>query len=356
MQVDKKIVVTIPCYNEELTVAKVVSDFRRELPEASIIVLDNRSTDRTAERAREAGAEVVYVARPGKGSVVRHIFREIDADVYLMVDGDDAIPSSCARPLIDPIINGRADMTMGDRMSGGSYDRENSRRFHSFGNRLVCSLVNFCFKTEVHDVMCGYRAFSRRFAQSVPILYDGFEVETEMTIRCLDRKLPFAEVPVEFRDRKDGSVSKLNTFRDGGIVLSLIFSMLKDYRPMAFFGTLATLFLSLGLICGAPTIADFARLGYTPRVPLAVLASGLVIVAIIFFICAFILDTMVKHERQRNELEILKCTRVTSWGGGVNYEFRHVLLHIKESFFVARCLLLRRRRCGCSFAGERFLV
>lgn len=353
---DKKIVVAIPCYNEELTVAKVVSDFRRELPEASVVVLDNRSTDRTAERARAAGADVVYVPRPGKGSVVRHIFREIDADVYLMVDGDDAIPSSCARPLIEPILDGRADMTMGDRMSGGSYDRENSRRFHSFGNRLVCALVNFCFKTDVHDVMCGYRAFSRRFAQSVPILYDGFEVETEMTIRCLDRKLSFAEIPVEFRDRHAGSVSKLNTFRDGGIVLSLIFSMLKDHRPMAFFGSIATLFLVLGLVCGAPTIADFAQMGYTPRVPLAVLASGLVIVSIIFYICAFILDTMVKHERQKNEIEIVRITKSNYAGGGVTNEIWYALLHLKACLLVSPCMLHYHRGCGCRAAGEGFLA
>ncbi|MDR1508461.1 MAG: glycosyltransferase family 2 protein [Synergistaceae bacterium] len=305
MSSEKKIVVAIPCYNEEFTIAKVVSDFKKELPWAEIVVLDNRSTDNSADRAREAGATVVFVPKQGKGAVVRHIFREIDADIYVMVDGDDACPAEASHDLIRPIADGVADMSMGDRLTGGDYYRENKRRFHGFGNELVRTLVNVCFKAEVNDVMCGYRAFSKRFAVNIPILSDGFEVETEMTIRCLDRKLPFVEVPIAFRDRPKGSVSKLNTFRDGFRILLLIFSILKDYHPLAFFSALASVALLAGLLCGAPTVSDFIRLGYTPRVPLAVLASALVLVASIFFICAFILDTMVSHERQRNELNLL---------------------------------------------------
>ncbi len=302
----QKIIVCIPCYNEELTIAKVITDFKRELPEAEVIVLDNRSTDKSAALAKQFGARVIFVPRQGKGAVVRHIFRELDADIYLIADGDDACPAESAHALIAPIADGTADMVMGDRLSGGGYHLENKRMFHVLGNNLVKGLVNFCFKASVNDVMCGYRAFSRRFVVNVPILSDGFELETEMTIRCLDRKLPFVEIPISFQDRPKGSVSKLNTFRDGFRVLALIFSILKDYRPLAFFGSLAAITLVLGLICGAPTILDFILLGYTPRVPLAVLASGLVLVSMTFLTCAFVLDTMISHERQRNELNILR--------------------------------------------------
>jgi glycosyltransferase involved in cell wall biosynthesis len=302
----KKVVVTIPCYNEEQTIEKVVLDFKRELPQASVIVLDNRSTDRSVDLASKAGASVIHVQRQGKGSVIRHIFREIDADIYLMADGDDACPAECVHDLIGPILEGNADMVSGDRLSSGIYMKENKRHFHNFGNHLVCSLVSICFGTEVRDVMCGYRAFSRRFAKNIPILSDGFEVETEMTIRCLDRKLPFIEIPIEFSSRPEGSVSKLSTMHDGFKVIGIIFSILKDYRPLLFFGFLAVLSLVLGMLCGVPTIMDFIKFGYTPRVPLAVLASGFVLTAMTLLNCAFILDTMVSHERQRNELNILK--------------------------------------------------
>lgn len=287
-RVGRRIVVAIPCYNEELTVAKVVADFRRELPEADVVVLDNRSTDRTAERAREAGAEVVYVARPGKGSVVRHIFREIDADVYLMVDGDDTYPAEDARALVDLVLRG-ADMAVGDRLTKGDYGRENKRPFHGFGNSLVRSLVNFCFGSRVSDVMSGLRAFSRRFAKNVPILSDGFEVETEMTIRCLDRKLALVESPISYRDRPEGSFSKLSTYRDGARVLKLIFKILKDYRPLLFFGSLAAAAMIAGLACGAPVLIEYARSSFITRVPLAILATGFVMVSITLMNCAFVL-------------------------------------------------------------------
>ncbi|MDR0765003.1 MAG: glycosyltransferase family 2 protein [Synergistaceae bacterium] len=300
------VVVAIPCYNEERTIAKVVSDFRRALPEARVIVFDNRSTDMSAKLAVIAGAEVIYVGRRGKGAVLRHLFREIDADVYLTADGDDACPADTAKDLISPILNGDADMAIGDRISGGGYKRENRRKFHNFGNELVSALVNGCFGAEIRDVMCGYRAFSRRLAVNVPILSDGFEVETEMTVKCLERKLAIAQIPIPFRDRTAGTQSKLRTFRDGIKVLHTIASTLKNYKPLAFFGTFGLMFACFGLFCGAPIIMDFVRTGGTPRVPLSVLAAGLELVAMTFFICAFILDTMIAYERSRNEMEILK--------------------------------------------------
>jgi glycosyltransferase involved in cell wall biosynthesis len=256
--------------------------------------------------AAEAGADVIYVARQGKGAVLRHVFREIMADIYVTADGDDACPACAAKDLIAPISGGRADMTIGDRISGGGYKLENKRKFHNFGNELVRALVNKCFGADVRDVMCGYRAFSRRFALSIPIYSDGFEVETEMTIKCLDRKLAIAQIPIPFRDRPSGTQPKLRTFRDGIRILHTIFSTLKNYKPLAFFGTFGMIFACFGFFCGAPIIMDFVKTGGTPRVPLAVLAAGLELVAMTLFICAFILDTMIAYERSRNELEILK--------------------------------------------------
>jgi glycosyltransferase involved in cell wall biosynthesis len=301
-----KTVIVIPCYNEEATISKVVTDFKRELPQSEIIVLDNRSTDKSPELAKEAGAKVLYVPTQGKGAVVRHVFREIEADVYIMVDGDDTYPAECVHELIKPVRNGVADMVVGDRLSGGDYSSENKRRFHNFGNTLVSYLVNHCFNSNINDIMTGYRVFSKRFTDVIPILSDGFEVETEMTIRCLDRKLPIVELPVSYRDRPEGSVSKLRTFHDGMKVLKTIFIILKDYRPMFFFGSLSLIALLAGLICGIPVITEFFEKRYITHVPLAILATGLVLVSASFFSCAFILDTMISHEKQRNEESIMR--------------------------------------------------
>jgi len=299
------IAVLIPCYNESSTIAGVVADFKQELPEARIIVLDNNSTDGSAEVARQAGAEVVPVFMQGKGAVIRHIFREIDADVYLTADGDGACPAACAHDLIAPILKG-FDMAMGDRMAGGDYARENKRRFHGLGNQLVCSLINICFKSNINDAMCGYRAFSRRFAKNVPVLSDGFQVETEMTIRCIDRKLPYTTVPVEFQDRPKGSFSKLHTFRDGFRVLVAIFIILKNYRPLFFFGIFSIAFLLLGLYFGLPVLQEFYNYQRVTLAASAILATGLVLISAILLICALILDTFASGERQKNELSILQ--------------------------------------------------
>ena len=225
--------------------------------------------------------------------------------MYLIVDGDGACPASCAHDLISPIYKG-FDMVMGDRLIEGSYDRENKRRFHSFGNKLVCMLINKCFNSNVGDAMCGYRAFSKRFAKNVPVLSDGFQVETEMTIRCIDRKLPYATVPIAFQDRPEGNFSKLHTFRDGFRVIVTIFDILKNYRPLFFFGVLSLVFLLLGLFFGIPVLHEFFSYRRVTIAASAILATGLILISIIFLICALILDTLVAHERQKNELSILQ--------------------------------------------------
>jgi glycosyltransferase involved in cell wall biosynthesis len=303
------IVVLIPCFNEERTIVKVITDFRHELPEAQIIVLDNNSTDDSAQLAKQAGAAVMRVHKQGKGAVVRHAFREIKADVYVMVDGDDTYPAKSAHDLIAPILNGTNDMVIGDRgVSDGDYVKKNKRTFHNFGNALVCRLVNFCFNSCIKDVMTGYRTLSRRFVKNVPILSDGFEVETEMTIRCLDRRLNITTVPISYQDRPAGSVSKLNTFKDGGSVLKTIFIILKDYKPLLFFGSLSVTSFVFSLLAGFPVIAEFVKTGYVLHVPLAILATGLAVMSVMFMSCALILDTLVSHERQQNELQIVKSS------------------------------------------------
>ena len=302
----QKIAVVIPCYNEELTIGKVVEDFKRELPNADIYVMNNRSTDKSAELAEAAGARVVWVERKGKGSVVREIFRKIDADVYIMIDGDDTYPAEAVHELIKPVAAGAVEMVVGDRLSKGIYAAQNKRKFHNFGNHLVRKLVYLCFKADLKDIMSGYRVFSKLFVKNVPILSDGFEVETEMTIRCLDRKLGIVQIPIEYRDRPAGSFSKLNTIRDGFRVIKTIFVILKDYRPLFFFGGISLLLFILGLITGAPVLLEFARTRYITHVPLSILATGLMITSGLSVTCGFVLDTLAAYERQRNEIDILR--------------------------------------------------
>ena len=301
-----KTAVIIPCYNEEQTIGKVVKDFKRELPGSEIYVMNNRSTDRSAELAEAAGARVMPVRRQGKGSVVREIFRKIDADIYVMVDGDDTYPAEAVMELIKPVADGAAEMVVGDRLSKGCYAAQNKRNFHNFGNNLVKKLVNLCFKSNLKDIMSGYRVFSKLFTKNVPILSDGFEVETEITIRCLDRKLEIVEIPVEYRDRPAGSFSKLNTVKDGFRVLKTIFIILKDYRPLFFFGGISLFLFIGGLLTGMPVLLEFVRTRYITQVPLSILATGLMLTSGLSITCGFILDTLVAHERQRNEIDLLK--------------------------------------------------
>lgn len=241
-----RIAVLIPCYNEEVTIAKVVDDFKRSLPEAAIYVYDNNSTDATAEIARAHGAIVKREPRQGKGNVVRQMFRDIEADYYLMVDGDDTYPAEAARELLAPLIAGEADMTVGDRLSNGSYGEENDRAFHGFGNDLVRWLIKFIYGYAFDDVMTGYRAFNRTFVKTMPVLSSGFQIETELSIHAVDKRWRIVDVPIEYRDRPEGSESKLSTFEDGAKVLMAIASLFRESKPFAFFGWIAFVFFEIG--------------------------------------------------------------------------------------------------------------
>jgi len=289
----KKVAVLLPCYNEELTIAKVIADFRKVLPDAEIYVYDNNSTDRSRELAGKAGAVVRSVPQQGKGYVVRKMFQEIDADCCLMVDSDDTYPAEAAPDLIRDILAGEMDMVSGDRLSTTYYE-VNPRKFHNFGNSLVCFLIRLLFRHKVSDVMTGYRAFSRRFVKNCPILFSGFELETEMTLFALDRRLPFREIPVAYRDRPEGSVSKLNTYRDGFRVLKTIFLLLSNYRPLFFYGTLgaAALLVSAGFFI--PVLIEYLQTGAVPRYPTLFCAVSLAVIGVLLIACGLILKT-VKH-------------------------------------------------------------
>lgn len=292
-----KIAILIPCYNEELTVTKVVTDFKRELPGADIYVYDNNSKDRTAVLAREAGAIVRPEPKQGKGNVVRSMFRDIDADVYVLVDGDDTYPAEEVHPMIQLVLDKQADMVIGDRLSNGTYSAENKRSFHGFGNRLIQSLVNGIFKSNIQDIMTGYRVFNRFFVKNFPILSQGFQIETEMTIHALNHRFKVKETPITYRDRPEGSFSKLNTFKDGYRVLSILSSLFKDTRPMLFFSLISIFFLFTSLIVGIPVILEYFQTRYITLVPSAILASGLGILSVLFFVVALILDTMSYYNR-----------------------------------------------------------
>ena len=303
------VAVLVPCYNESITIGKVVDDFRRCLPDADIYVYDNNSSDGTAQIAAEHGAIVRFEPRQGKGHVVRQMLRDIDADYYVMVDGDDTYPAESAGDLLEPLISGRADMCVGDRLSNGTYGEENDRAFHGFGNNLVRALIKLIYGFKFSDVMTGYRSFNRVFARTMPVLSPGFEIETELSIHAVDKGWKIAEVPIDYRDRPEGSESKLSTFSDGFKVLRMIMSLFKDYRPMALFSWVALIFVVLGLIVGIPVIAEFARTGLVPRLPSVVLAVGLVFTGLLSLASGLILDTVVKGTRKEYELQVLEVYR-----------------------------------------------
>lgn len=304
----KKIAILIPCYNEEITVAKVITDFKKELPDALIYVYNNNSTDNTLQIAYENGAIVKNEYRQGKGNVVRNMFRDIDADVYVLVDGDNTYPANMVHQLIKPILMETADMVVGDRISNGTYKKQNKRLFHDFGNGMVRNTINRLFKTNLKDVMSGYRAFSRTFVKNIPILSKGFEVETEMTLHALDKRFIIKEIPIEYKDRPNKSKSKLNTFTDGYKVIKTIIKMLKDYKPLKFFLSIAIIFFVLGLIIGIPVIYEYILTRYITKVPSAVLSTGLMIFSVIIAQCGVILDTVVKDDKEKYEIELNKYT------------------------------------------------
>ena len=298
-----KIAVLIPCYNESKTIAKVVADYRAALPEADIYVYDNNSTDHTDEIARQAGAIVRYEYRQGKGNVIRTMFREIEADCYLMIDGDDTYPAESAREMVDLVLNKKVDMVVGDRLSA-TYYTENKRPFHNLGNRLVKRLVNTIFKGDVRDIMTGYRAFSYQFVKSFPVLSQGFEIETEMTIHALDKNLLLANVPVSYRDRPAGSVSKLHTFRDGAKVLKTIFMLYKDYRPLRFFTFAAVLLAFISLALFLPVFHEYVMTGLVPKLPTLVTSGFFMMAAVVFLGIGLMLDTEVKNSRKNFEIQM----------------------------------------------------
>ena len=296
-----KIAVLIPCYNESATVAKVVSDYRAALPEADIYVYDNNSSDGTDELARQAGAIVRYEYRQGKGNVIRSMFRDIDADCYLMIDGDNTYPAEHARQMCDLVLNQGADMVIGDRLSS-TYFEENKRPFHNVGNKSVRFLINRIFKSNVTDIMTGYRAFSRVFVKTFPVLSKGFEIETEMTIHALDKNFLLREIPVDYRDRPEGSVSKLNTVSDGIKVLMTIFRLFSEYKPLKFFSLLGTFISLLGIGFMIPVLIEYFQTGLVYRFPTLFVCVGCLIIAALLFSCGIILHIVAKKHRMLYEL------------------------------------------------------
>lgn len=305
--IDGSVAVLIPCYNEAVTIAKVVDDFKRVLPDADIYVYDNNSSDGTADIAAAHGAIVRSERRQGKGNVVRQMIRDIDADYYLMVDGDDTYPAEEACALLRPLVQDEADMTVGDRLSNGSYGDENDRAFHGFGNDLVRWLIKVIYHFEFSDVMTGYRAFNQVFAKTMPVLSPAFEIETELSIHAVDKRWRITEVPIDYRDRPEGSYSKLSTFGDGWKVLKCIGSLFKDYRPMALFGWVGLLLCVIGLCVGIPVISEFHITGLVPRLPSAILATAFVGCGLLSFSCGLILDTTVKGHRKDYELAVTEA-------------------------------------------------
>lgn len=298
------IAVLIPCYNEAVTIGKVVDDFRRELPSASIYVYDNNSSDDTAAIAREHGAIVRFEPRQGKGNVVRQMFRDIEADCYLMVDGDDTYPADAASSLCSPILEGKADMTVGDRLSNGTYAEENKRAFHGFGNNLVRFMIKWIYGYGFDDVMTGYRAFSRTFVKTFPVLSEGFQIETELSIHAVDRRWRILDVPIVYRDRPAGSESKLDTFSDGLKVIMMIGTLFKDYRPLKFFTLVALVLAIAGLLLGVPVIIGYFQTGLVPRLPTALLAVAFIFLCCLSLATGIILDSVAKSERREWELAV----------------------------------------------------
>lgn len=300
-----KIAVLIPCYNESQTIDKVVRDYRQALPEARIYVYDNNSSDSTDEIARAAGAIVRYEYRQGKGNVIRTMFRDIDADCYLMIDGDDTYPAENAREMCDLILDGSADMVIGDRLSS-TYFTENKRPFHNVGNVMVRKFINMFWrpKNPILDVMTGYRAFSPLFVKSFPVLSKGFEIETEMTIHALDKNLLLRSVPVNYRDRPAGSESKLNTYVDGAKVIMTIFNLYRDYKPLRFFGVIAAILAIISLIMFLPVFYDYLQTSLVPRFPTLIVSVFLMLAALLSFTCGLILDTIAKNNRKTFELHM----------------------------------------------------
>lgn len=298
-----KIAVLIPCYNEEMTIHKVVSDFRRVLPEAVVYVYDNNSRDRTAEEALRAGAVVRREYKQGKGNVIRRMFREIDAQCYVMTDGDDTYPAEDAPEMVRMVLERGSDMVVGDRLSS-TYFTENKRPFHNFGNSLVRKMINVIFHTDIKDIMTGYRAFSYSFVKSFPVISKGFEIETEMSIHAVDKNMLVENVVIGYRDRPQGSESKLNTISDGTKVLRTIVRLFRDYKPMSFFGILAGMLAVLAIAFFIPVFVEYTKTGLVSRFPTLFMCGFTMLAAIQAFFAGMILQTMKMKNLQDFEMEL----------------------------------------------------
>lgn len=299
-----KTAIIIPCYNEAKTIEKVIKDFKKTLPHADIYVYDNNSTDSTDKIAKEAGAIVKYEHKQGKGNVVRSMFREIKADCYIMVDGDDTYPAELSKEFERIILNGEADMVIGDRLSS-TYFEENDRLFHNTGNRVVRKSINLFFKSDLNDIMTGMRAFSYNFVKSFPISSKEFEIETEMSVFALINNFKVKEIPVEYRDRIEGSESKLNTYRDGYKVIRMIFTLVRDERPLFFFSTLALILLIIAGIYFFPILFKYFSTGYVLKIPTLIMIATVVIVATIVFFTGVILYVLKKQHRDNLEHHLI---------------------------------------------------
>lgn len=315
-----KIAVLIPCYNEEQTITKVVRDVKAALPEAVVYVYDNNSTDRTAELARNAGAVIGYEYRQGKGNVIRRMFREIDAECYLMVDGDDTYPMDCAREMAERVLSHNADMVVGDRLSS-TYFTENKRPFHNFGNSLMRFGINKLFRSDIKDIMTGYRAFSYEFVKTFPIFSKGFEIETEMTIHAVNYNMQVENVVVEYRDRPEGSVSKLNTYSDGMRVIRKMLQLYKNYKPLQFFGLVCALLMLVAAVLVTPIFVEYFRTGLVPRFPTLIVCGFLALAGIQAFFAGMILDVMAAKDRRDFEYRLNRvCVQKKQLSGAAESE------------------------------------
>lgn len=301
------IAVLIPCYNESKTIEKVVKDFKRVLPQATIYVYDNNSSDDTAEIAEKAGAVVRHEYQQGKGNVIRRMFREIDAQCYIMADGDDTYPAEFAPLMVEKVLNKNVDMVVGDRLSSTYYE-ENKRPFHNFGNNIVRKSINVLFKSKIMDIMTGYRAFSYQFVKTFPVLSQGFEIETEMSIHAIDKNMYIENEVIEYRDRPEGSESKLNTYSDGFRVLVTIARLFRNYKPLRFFGTIAFIFALVSIGFFIPVFAEYIKTGLVPKFPTLIMCGFLMVAAIQSFFAGLILETTVQKNRHDFEMELIRCS------------------------------------------------
>lgn len=308
-----KVAVLIPCYNEEKTIGKVVKDWKKELPDAMVYVYDNNSTDNTVELAKKAGAIVRYEYSQGKGNVIRRMFREINAECYIMIDGDDTYPAEYGKNMVELVLHKNVDMVIGDRLSS-TYFEENKRPFHNFGNSLVRGSINRLFHTNIRDIMTGYRAFSYQFVKTFPVLSQGFEIETEMSIHAADKNMFVENVIIEYRDRPEGSESKLNTYSDGFKVLRTIASLFRTYKPMAFFGMIALILAALGVGFMIPVLIEFNQTGLVARFPTLIVCGFVILAAMVSFFAGLQLQTITRKNRQDFEMELQH----------VHYEYEHL--------------------------------